>query len=53
MADPNPSIWNAANDTEITAINYGTGDAGDYNRIVQARNIIYGTIKVKCLHLHL
>ena len=30
MADPNPSIWNAANDTEITAINYGTGDAGDY-----------------------
>ena len=30
MADPNPSIYNAADDTEITAINYGTGDAGDY-----------------------
>ncbi|MCK4328341.1 hypothetical protein KAX02_00705 [candidate division WOR-3 bacterium] len=30
MADPNPSIYNAADDTEITAINYGTGDAGAY-----------------------
>jgi len=28
--DPNPKIYNAADDTEITAINFGTGDAGSY-----------------------
>jgi len=30
MADPNPSIWNATDTAEVTAINYGTGDAGTY-----------------------
>jgi len=28
--DPNPKIYNAADNTEITAINFGTGDAGSY-----------------------
>jgi len=28
--DPNPEIYNAADDAEITAINFGTGDAGGY-----------------------
>jgi hypothetical protein len=28
--DPNPKIYNAADDAEITAINFGTGDAGSY-----------------------
>ena len=29
MASPNLELYNAADDTEITAINYGSGDAGD------------------------
>lgn len=33
MPNPNPSIWNAANDTEITAINFGTGDAGTFREL--------------------
>ena len=33
MPNPNPSIWNAANDTKITAINFGTGDAGTYREL--------------------
>ena len=28
--DPNPEIYNAADDTEITAIDFGTGDAGSF-----------------------
>jgi hypothetical protein len=28
--DPNPKIYNAADDAEITAINFGTGDAGSF-----------------------
>ena len=28
--DPNPSIWNANDSQEVTAINYGLGDAGTY-----------------------
>jgi len=28
--DPNPQIFDAADDAEITAINFGTGDAGSY-----------------------
>jgi hypothetical protein len=28
--DPNPKIYNAADDAIITAINFGTGDAGSY-----------------------
>jgi len=28
--DPNPQIYNAADDAEITAINFGTGDAGSF-----------------------
>lgn len=28
--DPNPSIWNSDDSQEVTAINYGTGDAGTY-----------------------
>ena len=30
MADPNPSIWNSDDSSEIIAINFGTGDAGTY-----------------------
>jgi len=30
MPDPNPSIWNATDTAEVSAINYGTGDAGTY-----------------------
>ena len=28
--DPNPSIWNSDDSQEVSAINYGTGDAGTY-----------------------
>ena len=33
MADPNPSIWNDDDSSEITAINFGTGDAGAYREL--------------------
>lgn len=29
-ADPNPSIWNSDDSQPVSAINYGTGDAGTY-----------------------
>ncbi|GAG24805.1 unnamed protein product [marine sediment metagenome] len=28
--DPNPSIWNSDDSQEVSAINYGTGDAGTF-----------------------
>lgn len=33
MADPNPSIWNDDDSQEITAINFGTGDAGTFRTL--------------------
>ena len=33
MANPNPSIWNHDDSSEITAINFGTGDAGTYRAL--------------------
>lgn len=33
MPDPNCSIWNAADDAEVTAINFGTGDAGTFRAL--------------------
>ena len=33
MADPNPSIWNHDDSLEITAINFGTGNAGTYREL--------------------
>jgi hypothetical protein len=33
MPNPNPSIWNDDDSSEITAINFGTGDAGTYREL--------------------
>ena len=59
MADPNPSIWNSDDSEEITAINYGTGDAGTY-KLLEAgteyhvwndKGMVKGSSKMICVKI--
>lgn len=57
--DPNPSIWNSDDSQEITAINYGTGDAGTYllseagteYHIWNDKGMVKGSSKMTCVRI--
>lgn len=57
--DPNPSIWNSDDSQEVSAINYGTGDAGTF-LLVEAgteyhvwndKGMVKGSSKMICVRV--